>query len=290
MRIHLRSSEPFSLDLTLCCGQTFRWEKCHDWWYGAVGNHVFRIRQIHNILEFENVKAEFVREYFRLQDDLPKMLSRINKDNHIRAAVERLKGLRVLRQDPWECLLSYTCATFKNIPAIKRMLDNLSEEFGEEVCFDGRSFYTFPTPEKLAEAKVKELENCGLGYRAKYVSKTSRLIEKRSFDFEHLKKGTCEEARKELLDFAGVGSKVADCVLLFSLEKLQVFPVDVWMKRVILRHYPMHFSQEFITKISNHRSLSPSEYESLSSFGSNYFGEYAGYAQEYLYHYERMKR
>lgn len=289
MKILLSHSCPFNLDVTLCCGQVFRWDKMGEWWFGVTGEKVFKIRQIDRELEFENADEGFVREYFGLKDDLPKILSQISKDKHVKTAIEKFKGLRILRQDPWECLISYICATYKNIPAIKKMLLNLSRKFGEKVVFEGRDFYTFPTPKTLAKANKRELLECGLGYRAEYVLETAKMVHNGNFRLEDLKKANYEKARCELLKLPGVGLKVADCVSLFSLEKLEAFPVDVWIKHIILKYYANHFESEFIKKISSRKSFGKAEYEKLRLFGRKYFGEYAGYAQEYLYHYERMQ-
>ena len=290
MKIRLNPSCPFNLNATLCCGQAFRWNKQGEWWYGIVRENAFKIRQIGNDLEFENVEMDFVKSYFGLYDDLPKILLQINKDKHIKRAVETFKGLRILRQDPWECLISYICATYKNISAIKLMLLNLSKKFGDKIYFDGYDFYTFPTPERLAKATIEELAKCGLGYRAKYVSETAKMVYENGFEVESLRKLSYEKAKEELLNFSGVGLKVADCVLLFSLGKLEAFPVDVWIKHVILKYYESYFPNEFKRKISGKKSLTISEYKKLNLFGRRYFGDYAGYAQEYLYHYERAKR
>ncbi|MGB9756253.1 MAG: DNA-3-methyladenine glycosylase family protein [Candidatus Bathyarchaeales archaeon] len=289
MKIWLTPSCPFNLDVTLCCGQAFRWDKHGEWWYGVVKGKVIKIRQNGNTLEFDNADAGFVKNYFGLNDDLPEILSKISKDEHIKKAVEMFNGLRIIRQNPWECLISYICATYKNISAIKRMLFNLSKKFGEEINFNGQKFYTFPTPEKLAKAATQELASCGLGYRVKYVSETAKLVHESSFDFESLRNMNYEKVKKELLKFKGVGLKVADCVLLFSLEKLEAFPVDVWIRHVLLKYYANHFPEEFVRKISSKKSLSSAEYEKLNLFGRKYFGEYAGYAQEYLYHFERTR-
>ena len=290
MKIRLNPSCPFNLNATLCCGQAFRWNKQGEWWYGIVRENAFKIRQIGNDLEFENVEMDFVKSYFGLYDDLPKILLQISKDKHIKRAVETFKGLRILRQDSWECLISYICATYKNIPAIKQMLYNLCKKFGDRIYFDGYDSYTFPTLERLAKATTEELAKCGLGYRAKYVSKTAKMVYENRYEFEGLRRIAYEKAKEELLNFPGVGLKVADCVLLFSLGKLEAFPVDVWIKRVILKYYASYFPNEFIGKISGKKSLTSSEYNKLNLFGQRYFGEYAGYAQEYLYHYERIKR
>jgi len=285
--IQLNKSEPFYLDATLCCGQTFRWEKHGDWWYSVVKGKILKIRQTNNRLVFENVDSGFVKAYFRLDDDLLKIYSQISKDEHIRRAISAFRGLRILRQDPWECLISYICATYKSIAAIEHMLFNLSRRFGEEIHFDGLDFHMFPTPRKLARVDPDDLAKCGLGYRTKYVHETAKIINKNELKFERLKNATYKEAKAELVKLPGVGLKVADCVLLFSLEKLEAFPIDVWIKRVITEHYSGHFPREFISRTTSKRSLASMDYEKLNAFGREYFGEYAGYAQEYLYHYER---
>jgi N-glycosylase/DNA lyase len=281
---------PFNLDVTLCCGQVFRWEKNGDWWYGVAGDRVFKIRQGNGTLEFANVDETFVTNYFGLDDDLENICVNVGKDEYVRKAFRQFWGLRLIRQEPWECLVSYICATYKSIAAIKQMLLKLSKKFGRKISLDSHDFYTFPTPEKLAKATEGDLMECSLGYRAKYVLETSRRIVENRFSLESLKNMPYHQAKKELVNFPGVGLKVADCILLFSLGKQEAFPVDVWVKRVVLRHYSEHFSEEFVEKISSHASLSNAEYERLNEFGRTYFGRYAGYAQEYLYHYERTQR
>jgi len=288
VKIHLDTACLLNLEVTLCCGQAFRWEKQGEWWYGVAGQCPLKISQVGNELRFENASARFVRDYFGLDDSLSEIFEQIAKDRHVKCAVREFAGLRILRQGPWECLVSYICATYKSIPAIKNMLLRLCTKFGHEVFFEGRSFHVFPTPVKLAQVSVGELAECGLGYRAKYVSETAKTVLETGVDFEGLRRLPYEEARKALLCLSGVGPKVADCVLLFSLGKLEAFPVDVWMRRVILRHYAEHFPREFVNKMACEKSLSRAEYERLSLFGRSYFGRYAGYAQECLYHYERV--
>lgn len=251
---------------------------------------MFKIRQCGAELEFEGVNSEFVTRYFGLNDDLKQISQCIGKDDYIRKALQRFEGLRIVRQDPWECLISFICATYKSIAAIQHMLRQLSEKYGEKKIFDGQDFYIFPTPSTLACASEKELRECGLGYRAKYVQATAKKICEEKFDLESLKAMPYLEARKKLVEFPGVGLKVADCVLLFSLEKTEALPVDVWIKRVILNHYAKELPEELVKKLSAHDSLSTSEYEKLNAFGRSYFGKYAGYAQEYLFHYERTQR
>ncbi|MBS7616197.1 8-oxoguanine DNA glycosylase [Candidatus Bathyarchaeota archaeon] len=288
MKLVLEPSQPFNLELTLCCGQVFRWEKIGEWWFGVADDKAFKVRQTGRTLEFENVSQDFVEKYFGLDNDLPAILKQITRDAHVTHAVKALEGLRIIRQDLWECLISYICATYKNIPSIKQMLFNLSRKFGCETVLDGRLLYTFPTAERLAHTSLKELAECGLGYRARYVLETAQKVASGEFNIEKLKTQNYGEARNALLCLKGVGLKVADCVSLFALEKFEAFPVDVWMKRVIIRHYANHFEEDFVKKISLKKSLTKADYEKLNSFGRKYFGEYAGYAQEYLYHFERI--
>ena len=287
MSINLSSQCPFNLDLTLCCGQAFRWDESDGWWCGVVQESLIKIRQDENILRFEGADEDFLMDYLGLNDNLPRICRDINKDRYIEAAINQFRGLRILRQDPWECLISYICATFKNISSIKRMLLHLSRRFGQEVNVHNEKFFAFPSPTKLAGASLRELKECELGYRAKYVSQTSRKITEEDFDLDSLRKATYDEAKKLLLEFPGVGQKVADCILLFGLGKLDAFPVDVWVTRALLRHYSSHFPRDLVTRIVQKESLSDSHYRQLNVFGREYFGKYAGYAQEYLYHYER---
>jgi N-glycosylase/DNA lyase len=279
---------PFYLDVTLCCGQVFRWDKKSDWWYGVAGDKAFKVRLVGEGLEYCNVKASFVERYFSLDIDLRKIADAINKDAHIAKAIEAYWGLRIIRQEPWECLISYICATYKSIPAIRHMLNNMAKRFGEKAILDGNEFFTFPSCEALSRATEEELKACGLGYRAKYVQQTSRRIRETSFDLDALRNLPYAEAKKALMEFPGVGAKVADCVLLFSLGKTESFPVDVWVKRVMLNHYIDKLGNGYGERLLAHKSLGSGDYEKLNAFGRSYFGEYAGYAQEYLYHYERM--
>jgi N-glycosylase/DNA lyase len=282
-----QTTKPFNLDYTLQCGQVFRWEKRGDWWYGVVAGKAIKIRQTRDVMEYEGAKTDFIEKYFRLHDPLPVILSRISKDVYIRDAIRNFHGLRLIRQDPWECLISYICATYKNIPAIKSMVNNLSKQFGSEMTFDDYRFYAFPGPDSLANASVTELARCKLGFRAKNVQQAARQVENGSISFDELESMRYEAAKHELLKLPGIGSKVADCVLLFSLNKLEAFPVDVWIKRTILNNYHEHFDDTFIQKASTKKSSTSSEYRRISSFARGYFGEYAGYAQQYLFHNER---
>ena len=285
----MRLDVVFDLDFSLCCGQVFRWRKVDGWWYGVVGDKVIKIRQCGSELEFWGASDGFVRQYFGLNDNLTEINRCIAKDSYIQAALQRFEGLRIVRQVPWECLISFICATYKSIAAIELMLRKISEKYGEKSGLDGMDFFTFPSAQKLANASENGLRECGLGYRAKYLQATARTIVDDEIDLGALSALPYLDARKKLLEFSGVGLKVADCVLLFSLEKPEAFPVDVWVKRVILNHYADKFPAELVTKMKSHDSLTNGEYQKIGDFARTYFGKYAGYAQEYLYHYERSQ-
>jgi N-glycosylase/DNA lyase len=286
----MRLDAAFDLDFSLCCGQVFRWKKLDGWWYGVVGEEIVKIRQCGAELEFEGVTEEFVRCFFGLNDDLEQISRCICKDPYIQKALCRFEGLRIVRQQPWECLIGFICATYKSIAAIEGMLSKISEKYGEKRFFDGKEFYTFPNVERLALASENGLRECGLGYRAKYVQATAKQVRDEGIALENLKALPYVDARKKLLEFQGVGLKVADCVLLFSLEKSEAFPVDVWIKRVILNHYADHFPETLVKRMQNRPSLTNSEYLKIGDFARSYFGSYAGYAQEYLFHFERTQR
>jgi len=282
---------PFSLNHTLSCGQTFRWKKRGDWWTGVVGQNAMKLRQKEGTLQFhtssKRIGSDFLWQYFRLDDDLLNIYSDIMKDEHVRDAIDRFYGLRLIRQEPWECLISYLCATNKNIPAIKQMIAYLCKRFGQTIRFEHEKFFGFPEPETLASSSLPELQLCKVGYRARLIRETARIIARGDLDLEGLKGVPYEKAKKELMMLPGVGPKVADCVLLFSLDKLEAFPIDVWMKRVVLEYYSKHFKPEFAAKVQSKKGLSTSEYRIIYASGRAHFGDSLGYAQEYLYHDKR---
>jgi len=276
---------PLNLDLTIDSGQVFLWNKLNGYWYGIYGNNVVKVSISNNTLEFssypEHINCERI---FRLDDDLNTITRAISKDGIMREAVSMLKGLRLMRQEPYQCLLSFICATNTSIAMIRRMLTNLSTRFGRKVEYDGFKFYLFPEPKRLADASINDLCKCSVGYRARFIKQAARIIHSKSVDFEKLKSASYEDAKEELMDVLGIGQKVADCILLFSLEKLDAFPIDIWVARAIINYYSNLFDIRFEDKIS------PKTYRLLSTRMREYFGSYAGYAQQYLYCYARNKR
>ncbi len=168
-------------------GKCFRWQKLGSWWYGVVGKNVFKVRQCGANLEFEGIGKEFVQDYFGLNDNLKEISQCIDKDDYVRLALCKFKGLRIVRQVPWECLISFICATYKSIAAIELMLKKISTKYGKKQVFDDMDFYTFPTVERLADASENGLRECGLGYRAKYVQATAKKIRDDNVKLEDLK-------------------------------------------------------------------------------------------------------
>lgn len=274
-----------NLDLTIDSGQVFLWSKLNGYWYGIYGNNVVRVSMNNNELEFssypENLNGESI---FRLDDNLNAITRKISKDGVMKEAVSMLKGLRLMRQEPYQCLLSFICATNTSISMIRRMLTSLSARFGRRVEYDCFRFYLFPEPKRLADASINELCKCSVGYRARFIKQAARVIKSRSIDFEHLKHARYEDAKEELMDVLGIGQKVADCILLFSLEKLDAFPIDIWVARAISNYYGNLFDTRAVEA-----KISPKTYKLLSAKMREYFGSYAGYAQQYLYRYARNK-
>jgi len=271
----LKSDQFFSLDQTLGCGQVFRWKKEDSgWWYGVVEDRVIKIRQENNQLVFKGVPAKFIRHYFSLDLDLPLVLGSVDRDPVIHAAISRCHGLRIIRQPAWECTVSYICSTNSNIPTITRRIASISSTFGEEIEFEGKIYHAFPRPSDIYHA-CDRLTECRLGYRHPYVLDTSRAVA-----LDKKWEGTLhdipyDKARKKLMTFRGIGPKAADCILLFAFEKYEAFPVDVWIRRIIQQHY--------LPELTLGAPLTGREYETIRKFARHHFGNFCGYAQEYLY-------
>ena len=273
----------FDLDQSLCCGQVFRWSLGIDqWWYGVIFNHVVKIRQDADDLEFFIVPEiadpkEMISLYFRLGDDLGSIYKRINKDAYIEDAIESARGLRLIRQDPWECMISFMISQNNKISKISKSIETIAQKFGTILTLDGKDFYTFPTPEDLSKAELNELKEgfdkggCALGYRAEYVLNSALLIKNNSLGFtlEDYREMPYKQAYNHLKDsFKGIGPKGADCILLFSMDKLEAFPVDTHIRKIVLNLYLKN-------KKVNDRQI--------KEYCLEYFGKFAGYAQEYLF-------
>jgi len=242
---------------------------------GVVGDSIWRISQEGGSLFVETdppVSEEKVLQYFSLSLDLSKLVEPLQEDPILRPALQEFWGLRILNQDPWECLASYIFSSFNNVPRIRCLVENLSLRFGTPVGLNGSLRYTFPTAGRLASLTPEELRPIRPGFRDRYLLETARKIAEGRFDLEKLRHMKTAEAREMLLTLPGVGEKVADCVLLFSLGKNDAFPVDVWIERALRKFYFR----------GRRRTL-----RKMQRFAQKRFGAAAGYAQEYLYAYAR---
>jgi N-glycosylase/DNA lyase len=272
----LQPDQPFDLDATLSCGQVFRWDHAYDgWWEGIVGNRVLKIRQDGERLEFRGVRASFIRHYFSLDCNLDEILASIDMDPIIHACILRNRGLRLVRQLPWECTVSYICSTNSNIPTIRRRIASIAEKYGSPVVFEGKTYHTFPEPSSIFSGGHEGLNECRLGYRQPYVLGTSGIVTDESAWEKMIRGLPYAEARGELMKLQGVGPKAADCILLFAFQKYEAFPVDVWIRRIVQQHY--------LPELEMKGPLTVKEYDTIRRFAWQHFGQYCGYAQEYLY-------
>jgi N-glycosylase/DNA lyase len=272
----LHPDQPFSLDATLACGQVFRWDRARDgWWQGVVGNKVLKIRQDGDRLTYAGVPASFIRHYFSLDTDLGAILASIDTDPFIHACIIKNHGLRLVHQPPWECTVSYICSTNSNIPTIRRRIASIAERCGRPVGFEGKTYHAFPEPASIFCGGHDGLTECRLGYRQPYIFGTSGLVTDEKAWEHRIKRLPYGEARRELMKLHGVGPKAADCILLFAFQKYEAFPVDVWIRRII--------QEQYLPDLCPDNPMTNREYETIRRFAREHFGEYCGYAQEYLY-------
>ena len=285
------------LDLraTLESGQSYLWRRddgrtyeqgaSGDGWYHTVlpasttrtnEAEVLRVRQVDGRLEWEAstpYAPDRIAELLRLDDDLEAIVANTPDDDLVDAAYEAHRGLRLVRDPPFACLVSFICSAQMHVSRIFDMQVALAEAYGETVRFDGREYAAYPTPERLAEATERELRSLSLGYRAPYVRRTAEMVATGEARPEEAQDLDYEAAREWLTRFVGVGEKVADCVLLFSLGYLEAVPLDTWIRRAIAEHYP-HCDRD--------------SYEATSrAIREQFGGEFAGYAQTYVFHHLR---
>ena len=274
----MQELKKIDLDTTINSGQVFLWEKIGDDWYGVNGHEILKITQNPFKIVTSQKKAS---DFFRQDDNMEKILRSIRKDNLVKNAITSFPGLRLMRQDSFQCYISFICSSNASIQNIKQMLKKISEKFGKKMNFEGHEFHTFPTAEKLANANILELLSCSLGFRAKYVKKASQEVASGRIDFNYLKKTDYETAKDILVKIYGIGDKIADCILLFSLEKLEAFPIDRWTLRILRKYYSGVFDE------SISKSITKKKYETIHEKIVEYFGPFAGYSQQFLFKMER---
>ncbi|HJJ85079.1 MAG TPA: DNA glycosylase [Methanocorpusculum sp.] len=265
----LKLTVPFNLDLSVSCGQSFRWRKIGEFWYAPVGEAVWKVKQEGDVLLYDGASEADLIRYFGLDVPLDDILADVDRDDLIHSAVSSCRGLRLHRQPTFECLISYICATCANIPGIQMRIENLAKTYGRPLEMDGMTFYTFPNPKDLACESPENIRLCKVGYRDKYICGASAYAAENPNWADEIFSMDYKEAKRKLMSLPGVGPKVVDCVLLFAFEKYEAVPIDVWMERIFRTRY-----------IGSEKKLS---YEKAAGYAREHFGKYAGYAQEYLF-------
>ncbi len=283
----------YDLAATLDSGQVFRWQAQKGSWTGVVGTHWVRLTQTRDGIRAETAAPvkdwDWLREFLQTEVDWAATLKTFPDDAPMRAAVAACRGLRVLRQDPWECLASFILSSTKQIVQIRQIVSLLCEQFGEPLCSGGlrpppddqlqpavtdRRYNSFPSPGRIARLTEAELRTCKMGFRAPHLLAAARQIVDGKLDLDRPRHLPLAEARAELMKLRGVGGKIADCVLLFAYGFDGAFPVDVWVERALRRLYFPH------RRVTAKR---------LHHFAATHFGPHAGHAQQYLFHYMRTK-
>ena len=265
------------------CGQCFRWNKLEDDSYtGIVRENVINVKKQNGKIIFsgncsENIK-ELVDDYFDLKRDYEKIKEELSKiDVNMKESVNYGKGIRILNQDLWETIISFIISANNNIPRIKGIIERLSKKYGKEIIWNEKKYYTFPTPEQLKNVTVEEYRNLGLGFRDIRIYQTTQIILENKVNLKELEENSNTlEVREKLLSLSGVGPKVADCILLFStLKRFEVFPIDVWVRRVM---NDLYIKKQDETKVSK---------KEIEKIAKEKFGKIAGLAQQYLFYWRR---
>lgn len=289
----------FNPEYTFTSGQTFRWRRISKGvetaWLGVVSGYVVKVtkNEIQSVgsseLRSQSTAFDFCeifRTYLSFEDDLNAIYGTFPKDKFLFDALKQYKGLRILTQDPWECLVSFVCSINKNIPAIASMIELLSNRFGDKIMSLDRPIHSFPSPSRLAQATKNDLLNCKVGFRWRFVQFIAKQVASGRLDLDSLRNNAYQELRKYLIselsgNTFGVGPKVADCVSLFAYHKREAFPIDVWILRCLKNYYARKMSLGNL--LIDRQSLTPRLYNIVHDKAFRYFGHYCGYAQQYLY-------
>jgi N-glycosylase/DNA lyase len=277
--LNMHIPPPFNLAATLESGQAHRWQWSNGWYSGVVHGHFLKLRQDNNGIEvrssIQDTRAltTMLSDYFRLGDDLVEIYKRIEKDSRMSEMIKRYSGMRILRQEPWECLSAFICSATSNLRRIASNMESIADAMGRRITLDGVSRCTFPSAGLVADSGETFLRELGLGFRAKYLAHAASEIARGNLELEELRRMSYRDARTRLVDLPGIGPKIADCVLVFSLDKLEAFPIDRWVSRAVGEWY------------LDGANL---KYDEIVRWAHEYFGYYAGYAQQYLFHGKRL--
>ena len=280
----LKEPKTFDLKDIFECGQCFRWNAQEDGSYtGIWKENVVNVKKegkdyvFSGICKYENLEEE-IYTYFDLNRDYERIKEELSqKDEYLKTSITYGKGIRILNQDLWETIISFIISANNNIPRIKGIIERLSKAYGKGIEWKGKIYYTFPTPEELKDVIVKEYRDLGLGFRDIRLYETTQMILEGKVNLKELEENpNTMEVREKLLALSGVGPKVADCILLFSdLKRLEVFPIDVWVRRVMNDLYIQNKDETKVNK------------KQIEKIAKEKFGDLAGLAQQYLFYWRR---
>ena len=284
-RFILKNQKSFELKDIFECGQCFRWNLQEDGSYsGVIKDAIINVKKENENIIFigkcEGSIKELIENYFDLDTNYEEIKIRLsNIDEYLKTSIEYGEGIRILNQDLWETIISFIISANNNIPRIKGIIERLSQKYGNEIEWNGQKYYTFPSCEQLKDVTVQDYRNLGLGFRDVRLYETTHMILNKEVDLEKLKKNTnTQEVRNELLNLSGVGPKVADCILLFSdLKRFDVFPIDVWVRRVMNDLYIREPDETKVSKVK------------IEKLAEEKFGKLKGLAQQYLFYWRREK-
>ena len=273
MRSRKLAAPDFDLARTLDSGQVFHWEPCGDGFAGAIGAKAIYVEQRGDDLYFSGVGAKTITRYFALDHPLAEIRRSFPRDPAMSAARDFCQGLRIIRQPYWECLATFITSSMKQVAHIRQISRTLRTRYGPSQRVLGCEIHTFPEASRMAKLTEPDLRACALGYRAKNLLATARLVASGEADLEEWRQLSDDSLRAHLCQLPGVGAKVANCVMLFAYERLRAFPIDVWIERVLKQQY-----------FPRKRKVTATQ---LRAFCETYFGEHGGYAQQYLFHHAR---
>jgi len=279
----IENIKSFELADIFDCGQCFRWNKQEDGSYtGIFRKNVINVQKQKNTIIFKGICdgeiKEIVEDYFDLKRNYEEIKNKLSQiDENVKTSIEYGQGIRILNQDLWEMIISYIISSNNNIPRIKGIIERLSKTYGQEIEWNGEKYYTFPTPEELKDVTVEDYRKLGTGFRDIRLYETVHMILDKKVNLEEMQNNSNTlEVREQLLTLSGVGPKVADCILLFStLKRFEVFPIDVWVRRVM---------NELYIKNEDETKVNKKEIEKLAHAK---FGNLAGIAQQYLFYWKR---
>ena len=279
----LENYNSFNLRDIFECGQCFRWNIEEDGSYtGVFGRNVLNVKKQNNAILFKGIcEGDIIPtiiDYFDLERDYELIKNKLEKvDNNMKESIKYGTGIRILNQDLWETIISFIISANNNIPRIKGIIERLSEKYGDKIVYNGKEYFTFPTPKQLENVSVEEFRKLGLGFRDIRLYETTKMVLNKEVDIENLHniKDT-NIVRDELLKLSGVGPKVADCILLFStLKRFDVFPIDVWVRRVMNDLYIHKEKEQDVSK------------KEILQIANEKFGDLEGIAQQYLFYWRR---